>query len=126
MLKLNRKTYYDNVKNRINQADKYALVKEKIQALYDVCMNSPLFEKTRKDERSEEITITLKRLESTNVWEREIDFKVNENNELVRVYSHYDFSFTVSEETIAFMTNHGVDLLKIKNAYDEVRKVERL
>ena len=89
-------------------------------------MSSPLFEKTRKDERSEEITITLKRLESTNVWEREIDFKVNENNELVRVYSHYDFSFTVSEETITFMTNHGADLLKIKNAYDEVRKAERL
>ena len=34
MLKLNRKTYYDNVKNRINQADKYALVKEKIQEIY--------------------------------------------------------------------------------------------
>ena len=70
--------------------------------------------------------ITLKRLESTNVWEREIDFKVNEKNELVRVYSHYDFCFTVSEETIAFMTNHGADLLKIKNAYDEVRKAEKL
>ena len=34
VLKLNRKTYYDNVKNRINQADKYALVKEKIQEIY--------------------------------------------------------------------------------------------
>ena len=109
-----------------HKENKDRLVKEKIQALYDVCMSSPLFEKTRKDERSEEITITLKRLESTNVWEREIDFKVNENNELVRVYSHYDFCFTVSEETIAFMTNHGADLLKIKNAYDEVRKAEKL
>ena len=89
-------------------------------------MNSALFERTRKDERSEEITIAQKRLESTNVWEREIDFKVNENKELVKVYSHYDFSFTVSEETIAFMTNHGADLLKINNAYVEVRKAEKL
>ena len=104
--------------------NKDKVVKEKIQALYDVCMSSPLFEETIKDERGEEITITLK--ESTGIWEREIDFKVNENNELVRVYSHYDFCFTVSEETIAFMTNHGADLLKIKNAYDEVRKAEKL
>ena len=42
------------------------------------------------------------------------------------MYSHYDFCFTVSEETIAFVANHGAELLKIKNAYDEVRKAERL
>ena len=118
--------------DRVNQGrdpdkeNKDREVKDKTRALYDACMSSPLFEKTRRDERSEEITITLKRLESTSIWEREIDFKVNEKNEFIKVYSHYDFSFTVSEETIAFIANHGVDLLKIKNAYDEVRKAEKL
>lgn len=34
MLNLNRKTYYDNIKNRLGKADKYAKVKEKIKEIY--------------------------------------------------------------------------------------------
>lgn len=34
LLNLNRKTYYDNIKNRLDKTDKYAKVKEKIKEIY--------------------------------------------------------------------------------------------
>lgn len=34
MLKLNRKTYYDNIEHRLNQPDKYAKIKQMIKQIY--------------------------------------------------------------------------------------------